>query len=105
MNGPFRPWFNGASWDGWRAVLKATAALPMNDAEVEFFQSVAGGREPPRRRVREAWYVCGRRAGKDSVVSLIAAHAAATFNPKGVLRPGERALIACIAPDKETAKI
>ncbi len=105
MNGPFRPWFNGASWDSWRAILKATAALPMNDADIEFFQSVAGGREPPRRRVREAWYVCGRRAGKDSVVSLIAAHAAATFNPKGVLRPGERALIACIAPDKETAKI
>ncbi len=108
MNSPqlFQPYFpGGASWDLWRAVLRATAALPMSPADIEAFKSVAGGREPPRKRPREAWYICGRRAGKDSVVSLIAAHAAASFNPRGILRPGERALIACIAPDRETGKI
>ncbi len=104
MNGPFQPWFRGASWDGWRAVLKATAALPMTDEEVAFFKSVAGGREPPRRRPREIWIIAGRRGGKDSAISLIAAHAAATFDPRG-LRPGERALVACIAPDRDTGKI
>jgi hypothetical protein len=105
MAGIFEPWFRGSSWDGWRSVLKATAALPMTDSEIEFFRSVSGGREPPRKRPREAWIVAGRRAGKDSAVSLIAAHAAATFRPKGILRPGERALVACVAPDKETGKI
>ena len=105
MNGIFQPWFPGDSWDGWRAVLRATAALPMSDAELEFFKSISGGREPPRKRPRENWIIAGRRAGKDSAVSLIAAHAAATFNPKGILRPGERALIACVAPDKDTGRI
>lgn len=107
MNAPelFRPWFRGDSWNNWRSVLKATAALPMTDDEIEFFKSVAGGREPPRRRPRENWFVVGRRGGKDSIVSVIAEHVGATFNPKGMLRPGERALIACIAPDRETAKI
>jgi hypothetical protein len=101
----FLPWFRGSSWDGWRAVLKATAALPMTDEEIEFFKSVAGGSEPPQKRPREAWYIAGRRAGKDSIVSLVAAYAASTFDPRGILRPGERALVACIAPDRETARI
>jgi hypothetical protein len=107
MNSPklFQPWFNGSSWDGWRAILKSTAAIPMEPEEVEFLKSVSGGREPPRRRPRENWFICGRRAGKDSIVSLIAAYAAMTFNPKGILRPGERAVVACVSPDRETSKI
>lgn len=107
MNSPdlFQPWFKGPSWDNWRAVLKATSGSQMEPAEDEFFRSVSGGRSPPRRRPRENWYVAGRRAGKDSVVSLIAAYAASTFDPRGILRPGERALVACVAPDRETAKI
>lgn len=105
MEGIFWPWFPGQSWDGWRSVLRATAALPMGDAEIEFLKSIAGGREPPKRRPREVWIIAGRRGGKDSAVSLIAAHAAATFSPKGILRPGERAVVACLAPDKDTARI
>ena len=101
----FQPWFRGESWNGWRAVLKATNALPMTPEEIAFFKSVAGGRKPPSRRPREVWLAIGRRGGKDSVVSAIATHAAASFNPKGILRPGERALVACTAPDRDTAKI
>jgi hypothetical protein len=101
----FEPWFRGPSWDNWRSVLKATAALPMSPDEIDFFKSVSGGREPPRSRPREAWFVCGRRAGKDSIVSLVAAYAASTFDGRGILRPGERAVVACIAPDRDTAKI
>ena len=68
MNDPglFQPWFAGPSWDGWRTVLKAAFALPMTDAERQFFRSIAD-REPPEHRVRECWLIAGRRAGKDSV--------------------------------------
>ena len=31
----FGPWFAGASWDGWRAVLKAAFGLRMSDAELD----------------------------------------------------------------------
>jgi len=37
----FEPWFRGATWDGWRTVLKAAYALPMTPAEVDFFRTVA----------------------------------------------------------------
>ena len=104
MDGIFEPWFRGDSWSGWKSVLKATAGLEMSDDEIAFFKSIAGGREPPRKRPREAWIIGGRRGGKDSAISLIAAHAAATFNPKGILRPGERAVVICTAPDRDTER-
>jgi hypothetical protein len=101
----FQRWFSGASWNGWRVVLKATHGLTLTEAETEFFKTIAGDREPPKHRVREAWFVVGRGGGKDSVASGIAAHAAASFDPKGTLRPGERAVVACFATDKDQAKI
>jgi hypothetical protein len=116
MNDPatFGGWFSGASWAGWRSVLKAAFALPMTERDVEFFRAVAE-RDPPRRRVRELWIVAGRGAGKDSISSLIAGHAAALFDrpsPKGTLarivsalRGGERALVMCLAVDREQAGI
>jgi hypothetical protein len=106
MNDPalFQPWFPGETWDGWRTVLKAAYALPMTDAEIEFFRTVAK-RDPPKKRVRELWIIAGRRAGKDSVASMIAAHSAALFDQSDRLRPGERALVACIAYDKYQARI
>jgi hypothetical protein len=102
--GLFGPWFLGASWDGWRTVLKGAFALPMSKAERKFFSAIAE-REPPRKPVREAWFVVGRRGGKDSVASLITAHAAALFDQSGRLRPGERALCMALACDREQAKI
>src|ERR1700691_4642742 len=66
----FGKFFVGESWDGWRAVLKALFALPMNETELAFFRGVAG-RDPPTERARELWAIAGRRSGKDSVVSAI----------------------------------
>jgi hypothetical protein len=100
----FEPWFRGTTWDGWRSILKAAYALPMTDAEIEFFRTVAD-RDPPKTRVRELWIIAGRRAGKDSVASMIAAHSAALFDQSDRLRPGERAVVACIAYDKDQARI
>jgi hypothetical protein len=105
MNGRFKRWFPGNTWNGWITVLKAAFALPMSPQEIEFFKSIAGGREPPKRRVAELYCVCGRRAGKDSVASLIAAHAAVTFSDHDRLRPGEFATILCLATDRDQARI
>jgi hypothetical protein len=85
----------------------------MTDDELAFFHQVAE-REPPTSRVRELWVVGGRRGGKDSIASLIIAHAAAQFDGKrrmiaGItlpaLRPGERATIFCLARDRDQAAI
>jgi hypothetical protein len=106
MNDPglFQPWFHGESWDGWRAILRGAFALPMTEAERDFFRSVAD-RDPPARPVKELWVVAGRRSGKDSIASLIAAYSAALFNDQDRLRRGERAVIACFGCDRDQSRI
>ena len=106
MNEPslFQPFFAGESWDHWRTVLKGAFALPMSFDEREFFRTIAE-RDPPTSRVRELWIIAGRRAGKDSIASMISAHAAALFNQGDRLRRGERALVACLGCNREQAQI
>ena len=100
----FQPWFKGDTWNGWRAILKAAFALPMTDDERAFFRTVAD-RDPPAKPVKELWIAAGRRAGKDSLASVIAAHTAALFNGAAFLRPGERAQVMCLAVDRDQSKI
>ena len=106
MNNPqlFQPSFAGASWNGWRTVLKAAYALKMSGAEREFFRSIAH-RDPPTKRVKELWIVVGRRGGKDSISSLITAYTAAMFTGRDRLRPGEKPLCLALACDRDQARI
>jgi len=62
-------------------------------------------RQPPTERVRELVVAAGRGAGKDSIASFLAAYIGITFDPRGKLRPGERAFILCVAVDKAQANI
>ncbi|MFY9837266.1 MAG: hypothetical protein WAK55_12500 [Xanthobacteraceae bacterium] len=100
----FEAWFAGSSWSAWRVALKGAYALPMTKAERNVFRTIAG-REPPRKPVRECWFVIGRRGGKDSVASLMGTYTAAFFDPRGKLRRGERASVLCLAVDREQAGI
>lgn len=100
----FGPWFVGPSWHGWGAILKAAFGLPMTRGERMLFRAVAQ-RDPPRKRVRELWIVAGRRAGKDSIASVIGTWFAAFENYDGRLRPGEFATVLSLAFDRLQAKI
>jgi hypothetical protein len=100
----FERWYSGPSWSGWKTILRAAYNLKMSDQDREFLRTVAD-REAPTQRVKEMWIAAGRRSGKDSIASLCAAFAAATFNQQHLLRPGERALILCLASDRQQAKI
>jgi hypothetical protein len=100
----FEPWFAGSSWSAWRVALKGAYALAMTKAERNAFRAIAG-REPPKKPVRECWFIIGRRGGKDSVASLMGTYTAAFFDPRGKLRPGERASVLCLAVDREQAGI
>jgi len=106
MDTTFAKWFEGPSWDTWRAILKAAFCLPMDGDEMALFKAVSGGRSAPKRRVRELWVIGGRRGGKDSVASLIAVYMAAFFQVGlDKLRPGERAQIQCLAVDRDQSKV
>jgi hypothetical protein len=91
LDGPFAPWFPGSSWSAWRAVLKAAFALSMSEDDLAIFADLAGGREPPSKRVKEIVVIAGRRGGKDSIASAVAAWIGAIEQAHiGLLRPGER---------------
>jgi hypothetical protein len=102
----FAPWFQGTSWNAWRAVLKGAFALPMDEDDHEVFGRLAGGRAPPTKRVRELWVISGRRSGKDSVASGICAWAASIEQGHiGKLRPGEMGSVLLLACDRSQSRI
>jgi hypothetical protein len=97
--------YQGTSWSMWRCVLKAAFCLPMKRFERIDFRAVAGNRRVPAKRVRELWAIVGRRGGKDSTAALVAVHAAVFGDYRSCLRAGEVPVVACIACDRDQAKI
>jgi hypothetical protein len=101
----FAPFFFGASWNRWKAVLKAAYAEPLTTTELELLREVAD-RDPPKHRVKTLACIVGRGGGKDATASFCATFAAMTFDPKvAKLRPGELAYVMCLACDKDQAGI
>ncbi len=96
--------FTGDSWDRWRAVLRAAYALPMTAKDRRLFAEVAGDRAPPQRVVEELVAIVGRSGGKDSVAAALACFVAVTGD-FGRFRPGERAVVFCLACDRDQAAI
>ena len=76
----------------------------MTSEELAQFNEIAE-RDTPSRRVRELVVVAGRGAGKDSIASLLATCAAINFDHRGRLRPGEKAVVMCLACDRAQAAI
>jgi hypothetical protein len=102
----FAPWFPGATWAAWKAILRGAFALPMSAEERITFDELGGGRAPPTKRVKELVVVAGRRSGKDSIASSIITWIAAIEQGHlGLLRPGERATVMLLACDREQARI
>jgi hypothetical protein len=101
MLGPF---FEGASWDRWRAVLRGAFALPMTTRDRSLFREVAGDRDPPPKPVSELVAIVGRGGGKDAIAAALAAYVAVTGDFSR-LRPGEHATIVCLANDRDQAAI
>src|SRR6267378_4234184 len=82
----FERWYSGASWDGWKTILRAAYNLPMSDQDRDFLRTVAD-REPPQQRVRKFGTAAGRRGEKDSVAPLAAGLPAEIFDQAHLLRP------------------
>jgi hypothetical protein len=98
----FRP---ASSWDPWRAFLAALFGLPMPEPLVATFTRHTGRQAPPERPAREAWAICGRRAGKSRIAALVAVFLAAFRSYGHVLAPGEKATVMLIAADRKQARV
>ncbi len=102
----FAAWFRPLpSWASWVVVLKALFGLAMTPAEVEVFRRFTQRDTPPSTAAREAYLVCGRRAGKSAVAALIAVFLACFKDYRHVLRPGERGVVMVLAADREQARV
>jgi hypothetical protein len=94
---------NPTTWSTWLAVLKAAFGLPLSYEQRETFIQVAGGRNPPSRRVRELWAVIGRRGGKSRMAAALAVFLATCVPHR--LAAGERGMVLVLAASQEQAKI
>jgi hypothetical protein len=102
----FRPLFKSLdTWRAWFTVLKAIFALEMTHKERTMFTQLSGREAPPVQQVQECWLVCGRRAGKSFIVSLIAVFLATFRNYQQFLGPGERGILMVVATDRKQARV
>src|SRR6516225_5599679 len=89
---------DATTWSVWLAILKAAHGRRLNEHERKLFAEVAGGREPPTRKVKELVCVASRRSGKGRIGAALAVHAATMVGHR--LAPGETGVVACISPTR-----
>jgi hypothetical protein len=75
----------------------------MEGDEVTLFQRLSGRTTPPSERVKEAWLIFGRRAGKSFIAAFLALFAAVYVRYR--LAPGERGLVMVVAADRKQARV
>jgi hypothetical protein len=101
----FGPLFKDhGSYASWHAFLAALFGLPLDDAQLEVFKSCTGRDAPLTAPSKEAWLICGRRAGKSHALALIAVFLACFRDYRKHLASGERATIMVVASDRKQAR-
>ena len=97
--------FGAPSWARWRAFLAALFALPMSEAAHEIYAQHTARATLPTVPPSEVYIAAGRRSGKTFMASVIAVFLACFRDYRPHLSPGERAMILCVANDREQAAI
>ena len=100
----FKKWFDAPTWEAWRAFLAALFALPMSQQQLRIYRECTKRTAAPSKAFNEAWLVCGRRAGKSSILALTAVFLACIKDYKPYLAPGEVATIRVMAADRAQAR-
>jgi phage terminase large subunit-like protein len=95
----------GPTFANWAVFLLALFGLPMTPEQLAIYQRFTGRTTPPSAPLREAWLVCGRRAGKSFILALIAVFLACFHDWVPYLGPGEHGTIMIIAADRRQARV
>jgi hypothetical protein len=102
----FAGWFRKReTWSAWFSFLKVLFGLPLDARELETFRQCTGRSEPPSGIIREAYLICGRRAGKSFVLALTAVYLAVFHDWSGCLNRGERGTVMVVAADRKQARV
>ena len=102
----WKHWFRDpATWVPWVAFLKVLFNLPLSEADHRTFAECTGRGQLPDEAIREAWLICGRRAGKSFMLALIAVYLAVFRDWRPYLSPGEVGTIKVLAVDRRQARV
>jgi hypothetical protein len=102
----FGPWFKkrffqaAATWGPWLSFLKVLFGLSLDEQDIELFQQCTSRNDIPESGFTECWLVCGRRAGKSFIISLVAVFLACFVDWKPYLQHGEVGTVAICARDR-----
>ena len=77
----------------------------LTESERLQFRELTGRDAEPLARIDELVAVVGRRGGKSRALAVLAVFLAILVDHSGVLAPGERGIVLCIAPDQKQAKL
>jgi hypothetical protein len=94
-----------STWGTWIATLKACYGRRLTAIERTAFAKVSGGREPPRRKVKELVAKISRRAGKGRAGGALMVYEALLVDHSRHLAPGETGVCAAISPTRDQASI
>ena len=95
--------FEGETWATWRAILKASFALELSEAERLTVAALTKRDVLPTAPVRELWFLVGRRAGKSIIAALLAVWATCCRSYQ--LAPGEVGVFMVVAADRKQARV
>ena len=105
----FGPWFAADSWSNWHVLDKALFGEPLTTEELAIFTSLTGRTESPTEPAKEAWFICGRRSGKDvkaaSLAVYLATIGAELYGYRARLTRGERGVVQILAVDRDQAAV
>jgi hypothetical protein len=102
----WRSWFSDErAWRNWRTFLACLFGLPINEYDLALVEECAQRTRLPEGGFTEAWLICGRRAGKSFILSLVACFLAIFRDWRPYLAPGEMGTIKIIATDRKQAKV
>ena len=101
----FGLFFKGPTWDAWRVFLAALFALPLTPEQLALYTKHTGRSTPLAQPLREAWLVCGRRAGKSFILASVAIFIACFRDWRPHLGPGEIGTVMIIAADRRQARV
>jgi hypothetical protein len=91
------------TWSTWLVALKAAFGITLSEAERRAFESIAGSREPPARKVQQLWAVLGRGSGKSRMAAAIAVYIACFL--EHTLAHGETGYVLVLAGSRDQAQM
>lgn len=95
----------GPTFNAHRTIAKAMAGDPMTKAERALYERCTGRSKAPSEPFQEVCIIAGRRSGKGRFASAVATYRAAFVDHGAYLAPGERAVVMCLASDKQQARV